>query len=140
LIRRRAPSRSIGRPLDQPEVPDAPAVDRQIEAPERDQDAALAESTRLANLGRLEEAERLCRESVERHGPSADAFYLLALIRDAAGDPLEAMGRYRKALYLDPHHENALAQLSLLLEALGRGDEARRLRDRARRAALRSGA
>ena len=101
--------------------------------------ASLEASTRLANEGRFEDAVRGCEDSIERYGPSAGALYLLGLVKDALGDPLEAMSCYQKALYLNPRHEEALVHLALLLEVLDRKPEAQRLRARAQRAALRSG-
>jgi chemotaxis protein methyltransferase WspC len=57
----------------------------------------------------------------------------LGLISDAAGDDLEAREYYRKALYLDPHHTEALVQLAALLELHGDTAGARRMNDRAQR-------
>jgi chemotaxis protein methyltransferase WspC len=93
----------------------------------------LEEAARLADEGRLIEAAKQCEADLEAHGPSAGAFYLLALMRDAAGDQPEAAELYRKTLYLDPNHHEALVHFSVLLEKQGDKGHASVLDDRARR-------
>jgi chemotaxis protein methyltransferase WspC len=93
---------------------------------ERGIDAA----SRLADLGELEEAAKCCEAHVLRCGPSADAYYLMGMIRAAAGVLSEADQSYRKALYLDPNHAEALLNLALLLEEQGARAEAKVLRAR----------
>jgi chemotaxis protein methyltransferase WspC len=63
-------------------------------------------------------------------------FYWLGLLSDVAGSALEAQGFYRKALYLEPQHPQALMQLAGLLEAQGDTAGARRLQARAARSEL----
>ena len=93
----------------------------------------LEEAARLANEGRLNEAAKQCEADLKAHGPSARAFYLLALTRDAVGDRSEAAKFYRKTLYLDPNHHEALVHFSVLLEKQGDTGRARILDDRVRR-------
>ena len=62
--------------------------------------ADLAEAGRLADQGRFVEAAKCCEEHLRLRGPSATAFYLLGLVRDATGNHAEASAFYRKALYL----------------------------------------
>jgi chemotaxis protein methyltransferase WspC len=100
--------------------------------------ASLGEARRLADAGQLDAAARQCEALIREAGPSADAFHLLGLVRDAEGRRAEAVAQYRKALYLDPRHAEALAHLALLLEQEGDGPGARMLRDRMARAARRS--
>jgi chemotaxis protein methyltransferase WspC len=95
--------------------------------------APLADAADLANRGRFDEAMELCEQHVRQSGPSAEAFILMALVRDASGNAAEAMHHYRKALYLDPNHREALAHLGLLLERTGQHEEALLLRKRAKR-------
>jgi chemotaxis protein methyltransferase WspC len=97
--------------------------------------AALDQATRLANLGRFGEAAACCQEHLTRHGPSAEVFHLLGVLRDATGDPAEAVTYYRKALYLEPHNQEVLIHLALVLEKLGKTAEAQVLRHRERRIA-----
>lgn len=97
----------------------------------------LETAERLADAGRLMEATTACEAYMSRFGPSAEAFYLMGLIRDAAGNPAEAERQYRKALYLDHSHESALTHLALLLERRGELAAARVLSNRAARASAR---
>ena len=60
----------------------------------------------------------------------------MGLLSDVAGNALDAQGFYRKALYLEPQHPQALMQLAALLEAQGDIAAARRLQARAARSEL----
>lgn len=93
----------------------------------------LTDAGRLADQGRLVEAAVCCEAYMRRHGPSAQGFHLMGLIRDAAGDRADAALFYRKALYLDPQHQQALIHLALLLEKRGEAAAAQLLRERLRR-------
>jgi chemotaxis protein methyltransferase WspC len=95
--------------------------------------ADLDEAARLADQGSFIEAATRCEEHLRQHGPSANAFYLLGLVRDAAGNTTDAATQYRKALYLDPEHLETLMHLALLLEQQGNGAGAKVLRARALR-------
>ncbi|MBU1192954.1 MAG: hypothetical protein KKE76_14760 [Gammaproteobacteria bacterium] len=79
----------------------------------------LETATRLANEGHLVEAATLCEAHLRQLGPDAQAFYLLALVREAVGESSEAEALLRKALYLDPNHYEALTHLALILERRG---------------------
>jgi chemotaxis protein methyltransferase WspC len=109
--------------------PPAPAA----APPPAEMEPDLDETVRLADQGRLAEAARQCEEHLRSHGPSARAFYLLALVRDATGQDAEASAFYRKAIYLDPHHHEALVHLACLLEKQGDTAGAKVLQIRARR-------
>ncbi|HAM70773.1 MAG TPA: chemotaxis protein CheR, partial [Verrucomicrobiales bacterium] len=61
-----------------------------------------------ADEGRLAAAAEACREHLRQRGPSASAYYLLGLVCDADGRHEQAEEMYRKALYLDPTHRDAL--------------------------------
>jgi chemotaxis protein methyltransferase WspC len=93
----------------------------------------LDTAAELANGGRFAEATPVCEEHLRLHGPSARAFYLLGLVRDATGDQAGALIYYRKALYLDAHHQDALIHMALLLEQQGNLSSAKALRQRARK-------
>jgi chemotaxis protein methyltransferase WspC len=99
---------------------------------------ALAEISALADQGRLAEAIRRIRAHLDANGPSARAYYLTAVAQDAAGDAQAAEAAYRKVLYLEPRHGEAITQLALLLDKRG-SDEAARLWQRVRRAEARAG-
>jgi chemotaxis protein methyltransferase WspC len=93
----------------------------------------LAAASRLANAGRLAEAAALCEAHLSQAGASAYAYYLLGLLRDAAGDAT-ALECYRKALYLEPKHQQTLLQMALLAQRNGDLAGARNFRRRAERA------
>lgn len=88
---------------------------------------------RLADLGQLADAAKLGARHLQAHAPSAEAYYLMGVVHDADGRTVEAAEFYRRAIYLDPHHHEALVQFSLLRERQGDHAGARALFDRARR-------
>lgn len=95
--------------------------------------ADLDAARRLADAGRLKEAAEICEAHLRACGPTAKAYYLLGLIRDAHGDPLAAEF-YRKALYLEPNHHETLLQMALLSQKIGNTAQARAFKRRAERA------
>jgi len=115
-------------------VPVAARDPRPQTEPQSDLDVAR----RFADEGHFVEAARCCEDSLRLSGPSAEAFYLLGVVRDASGNPSEASACYRKALYLDPNHHQVLIHLALLMEKLGEKSDAQLLRQRARRVEQRS--
>jgi chemotaxis protein methyltransferase WspC len=96
---------------------------------------SLADARRLADAGQFDEAQRTAHEFVILHGPDAGAFYLLGLISDARGRGTDARDYYRKALYLEPAHYEALTHLAALLDMTGDTAGAQQLMRRAQRAA-----
>jgi chemotaxis protein methyltransferase WspC len=116
----------------------APPVRAVVPAPAADpvrhsSPAPLDEALKMADQGRFTEAWRSCEEHLRRNGPSADAFYVLGLVRDALGNADDAAACYRKALYLHPAHREAVVHLALLLEKRGNSSEAQALMNRAKR-------
>lgn len=114
-----------------PTLPSAPSPDRKA--------ASLAEIERAADAGRLAEVSAAAERHIAEFGPSPDAFYWLGLAHDAADAAEDAMRNYRKALYLAPDHQRALAQLRLLQQRLGDHSGAKALADRLDRLTKRSG-
>lgn len=100
--------------------------------------ARLAEAAQLADQGRLPEALDLCTAELRERGPSAPACYLMGLLQDALDQPAAAEASYRRAIYLDPEHQEALLHLALVLRRRGDGAAARALQERARRAEQRA--
>ena len=72
----------------------------------------------LADAGQLADAEILCRKHLETDDTCAEGYYLLGLVKDAAND-LAAITYYRKAIYLEPNHYEALVHAALWLEKRG---------------------
>ena len=95
---------------------------------------SIAQAFALADQGHLMEAAALCEEQIREHGPSAQAFYLMGLICSADGRLYAADRCYRKALYLDENHVDAMMHLAVLLEEQGDKRGAKRLRARAQSA------
>ncbi|QXI29643.1 CheR family methyltransferase [Pseudomonas vanderleydeniana] len=126
-----AAPRAPQRPVLAPAPPPAPTA-RPV-APSGDAASLLARIAELANEGRSSEARQACDSFLRQYEPVAQVFYWLGLLSDVAGSVQEAQGFYRKALYLEPQHPEALAQLAALLAAQGDLAGARRLQDRAAR-------
>jgi chemotaxis protein methyltransferase WspC len=95
--------------------------------------AALGRAFELADQGRLADAAALCQADLNERGPSAQGFYLLGVIYSADGLLSAAARCFRKALYLDSQHHDALLHLAALLEEQGERNEATILRRRAQR-------
>lgn len=94
---------------------------------------SLREIAALADLGRVRDAMAKCQAHIEIHGASADALHLQGLLLDAEGQSRQAQAAYRKALYLDPNHREALLHLAALVASDGDHEGARRLQARAAR-------
>ncbi|ACC74471.1 CheR family methyltransferase [Paraburkholderia phymatum] len=110
-----------------PDASPQPAAERSLDAARRHADA-----------GDFDAAERLAHQHALVHGPNVDAFYLLGLIADARGRGDAAADFYRKALYLDPAHYEALTHLAVLLDIGGDRAGAQNLVQRAQRSAARA--
>ena len=106
-----------------------------VEAP-----LTLDDARALADQGRSEEAAKLCDALIARNGPSAEAFYLLGLVRQALRDRDEAERCFEKAVYLDGRHEEALLALARISEGRGDAKNAEILRRRAVRSRQETGA
>jgi chemotaxis protein methyltransferase WspC len=104
-----------------------------VSAATSSQRVTLAEASQLANQGRFAEAARICESHLKETGPSPDAFFLLGMMRDAVGRPQEAGDFFRKVLYLQPDHYEAMLNLAYALEKTGDTSSATRFHDRARR-------
>lgn len=100
------------------------------------QDELLMQARACADRGELSAADALCQQQLRAAGPNAAAYYLQGLINDARQDMAAALQLYRKAIYLQPDHREALLHLAGLLAAQGDADGAQRLRQRAERAQL----
>ena len=123
------PSRPI-RPLTQKGLPHATGRAGGAGATRQSQILDLAE--KAADQGQLEEALRLCQEGLQ-DGPSSRAYFLLAVITGAQNKNQETETNLRRALYLQPDHQEALAQLALCREKAGDLEGSRRLRERMKR-------
>ena len=111
-------------------VPDSPKPRAARSAPPA---GNLVRARELADEGHLAEAAEICHAHLRENGVSAEAFYILGLVQDTTGEDAQAGEFYRKALYLEPDHLDAMQRWALLSERNGQRDHARRLRQRAER-------
>jgi len=137
-----APVRKLNKPVPASPLPFADSFGK---SEQQDRDAVgeqatdlLQQAFKLADQGHLDEAANRCEILLEQQTRQADAHYLLGLIREAAGNPTEAERMFRKAVYLDPGHYEALTQLSIICRRQGDTDGAQRFHERAARAQHRS--
>ena len=93
----------------------------------------LATAQLLADQGKLSEAANLCEQLMQRHGASAALYYLMGVVHDAADRKQAATDCYRKVLYLEPAHAEAMTHLAALLQVQGDFAGARLLQQRVRR-------
>jgi chemotaxis protein methyltransferase CheR len=101
----------------------ADALDALAELPadaSRTLEVRLLRAVLLAQSGRLEPAEAVCREILAGDELHAGAHYLLALCREAAGDGTTAVEHHQRAAYLDPSFAMPHLHLGLLAR---RGDD-----------------
>lgn len=84
----------------------------------------------LADQGALEPALRALMAQGLETSLKAEDHGLAGVLLDALGRKEEALSRFRTALYLDPSDAHSLAHLALLLDELGRSEEASRVRRR----------
>jgi len=120
--------------LPQADIPEAPTPEAETRAEpkqEANNESHIDLARRYADAGNLVDAEHICQICLHENPQDASAHCLLGLIHGASNHPEEAENSYRKALYLDPHHTDALIQLALLLEAQGKRQQAKQLRQRA---------
>lgn len=105
-------------------APPKPAAAPPVDPPPAPAPAAslFDQAAALADQGRLDGAARLLDQHVRSRGPSAPALHLMGVVAQAAGDRDRAERCFRKAVYLDPNHDEALLALAFLAE--GRGDPA----------------
>ncbi|HHJ1296589.1 TPA: CheR family methyltransferase [Pseudomonas sp. H2] len=93
----------------------------------------LASIARHANAGASAQARAACQRYLSQFTPTAQVYYWLGLLSDTEGDAGQALTHYRKALYLEPQHPEALVHLAALLAAQGDLAGAQRLQARAAR-------
>ncbi|MHA7113644.1 CheR family methyltransferase [Pseudomonas promysalinigenes] len=101
--------------------------------PRESESELLAAIARQANAGDSSQARASCQRYLRQFAPTAQVYYWLGLLSDTEGDAQQALTHYRKALYLEPQHPEALLHLATLLAAQGDDVGARRLQERAAR-------
>ena len=90
-------------------------------SPERGMMAHAAEHHKA---GRLDQAEKLCRQVLQKNPKHVDALRMLGLIAAAAGDLEDAEHLLRQALEYAPDHTPALFELGRVLKELDHHEQA----------------
>jgi chemotaxis protein methyltransferase WspC len=88
----------------------------------------------LFDAGRFAEAQQQCVQWLARRPDSPDVHFLVGLIASTEGRRAEAERAWRRAIYLDPEHVEALTHLAVERDRRGDAHEAALLRRRAERA------
>jgi chemotaxis protein methyltransferase WspC len=117
-VARPAPAAPLAPP--RPPVRKAPAVKpaatTAATAPQVD---LLAAARRLADLGQLKEAERHCRDHLAQQPESAEAYFILGLVNELTNKHVQAEDYWKRCIYLQPDHYEALCHLALLADTNG---------------------
>ena len=122
---RPAPARAAPAPAARPRpVP--------VQAPQPPADL-LAEARRLADRGQLREAGEKCHAHLARAPEAAEAYFMLGIINELAGKMDLADDYWRRCIYLQPDHYEALCHLALLAGRNGNHTAAVTLKARAAR-------
>lgn len=87
----------------------------------------------LADRGQLKEAATHCQAHLARVPDSAEAYFLLGVLSEQSHHPQLAEDCWRRCLYLQPDHYDALCHLALLSEQRGDLGGAAHLKARAAR-------
>lgn len=95
--------------------------------------ALLEQASRLADSGELGPAAALCHEVLRLDPGAAEAYFILGIVSEFERKPGVADGYWRRCIYLQPDHYEALCHLALLAEQQGDSAQAAALRQRAAR-------
>ncbi len=93
----------------------------------------LAEARRLADLGQLKEAENTSRDHLAQSPDSAEAYFILGLVNELTNKRQLAEDYWKRCIYLQPDHYEALCHLALLAETNNDPGAATALKARAAR-------
>jgi chemotaxis protein methyltransferase WspC len=93
----------------------------------------VAQARRLADGGDHPGAAAACHALLASNPDSADAYFILGMLSECAHDQAAAEDHWRRCVYLEPGHYDALCHLALLAERGGDAPRARALRQRAAR-------
>ena len=126
------------RPLSAPPRPAvaaaaAPVLAATRRAPDADPGALIERAGRLADQGDLAGAAQLCHQLLASHPASADAYFILGIVSECENKPAMAADHWRRCVYLQPDHYDALCHLALLAEQRGDATQAGAFRQRAAR-------
>jgi chemotaxis protein methyltransferase WspC len=101
--------RSVARPQPVPVQATLPAPAIAIDL--------LAEARKLADLGQLKQAETKCRDHLAQAPDSAEAYFILGLVNELTNKHQLAEDYWKRCIYLQPDHYEALCHLALLADS-----------------------
>ena len=93
----------------------------------------LAQARRLADQGELAAAEAAARTALLTNPEAAEAYFILGIVSENARDHASADAHWRRCIYLQPDHYDALCHLALLCADNGAHAQADSFRQRAAR-------
>ena len=93
----------------------------------------LGEARALADRGQFKEAAALCQAHLAAVPESAEAYFILGILSEHGQQMTAAEDHWRRCIYLQPDHYEALCHLALLAEANGNQAGAAALKARAAR-------
>jgi chemotaxis protein methyltransferase WspC len=122
------------------ETPPPVATPAPVATSARGASGSLEAARLFADTGCLDEARAACEQLLRTRPTDADALALLGVVHLASGLTNEAFDAFRKVLYLEPDHVEAISHMMALCER--RGDKARAaaLRHRLARLSRKEGA
>ena len=123
-----APTRAASTLRPAPALPLAPAP-----APSTDVSAQLQAARALADQGELAAAGAAAQAILTSNPDAADAYFILGMVSECEGAHARADAHWRRCIYLQPDHYDALCHLALLCEHAGEPAQADTLRQRAAR-------
>jgi chemotaxis protein methyltransferase WspC len=93
----------------------------------------VAEARALADRGQNKQAAAACQAVLAAAPENAEAYFILGMLSEHAQQPAQAETHWRRCIYLQPSHYEALCHLALLAEQAGDSSGAAALRARAAR-------
>lgn len=111
-------------------APARPAVPAAVSPPPED---TLARARTQADRGDYQGAADTCRAVLASDPASADAYFILGVISDCQQQSAQAGEHWRRCVYLQPDHYEALCHLALLAGQDGDQQQAAALKQRAAR-------
>ena len=109
----------------------APA--RQAVPPTSDNAARLAQARKQADAGEYRAAAASCHAALAASPDSAEAYFILGMVSECENKLGVADDCWRRCVYLQPDHYEALCHLALLSEQLGNASQAAAFKRRAAR-------
>jgi chemotaxis protein methyltransferase WspC len=84
----------------------------------------LSKAESLANNGHLSEASEICEEYIASNNKDYRGYFLMGVIRQAVGNRQSATEQFKRVIYLQPDHHDALMYLATLAKQEGNSAEA----------------